>query len=250
MSPYLSINGLELYFEVHGDGRPLAMLHGGLMTFDLTFGPLVAPLADGRQVIGVELQGHGHTSDIDRPMRLESLTDDVAALIDHLGFPSADLLGFSLGGMVALTLALRHRARVAKLVVASVDPRPSHDEASHPEDPDVMRRMPTEADFAAMRQAFVDASPHPGDFEKVAEKTGGMVHSCAGWSDEELRSVTAPTLVLVGDTDFVPIANAVAMFELIPNAELAVLPHTTHMGMAQSPERVLSMIGPFLGSAV
>src|SRR6476646_356262 len=98
---YASVHGLQLYYETHGSGRPLVLLHGGLMTIDLSFGPLLAPLAASRQVIAVELQGHGHTADADRPMGIDALADDVVALLDHLGVAEADVFGFSLGGLVA-----------------------------------------------------------------------------------------------------------------------------------------------------
>src|SRR3954452_25339112 len=98
---YAPVNGLQLYYETQGSGRPLVLLHGGLMTIDLNFGPVLEPLAASRQVIGIELQGHGHTADTDRPMTIEGLASDVVALLDHLGIPEADLYGFSLGGLVA-----------------------------------------------------------------------------------------------------------------------------------------------------
>ena len=103
---YAPVNGLQLYYEIHGSGKPLVLLHGGLMTIDLNFGPLLEPLAGGRQVIAVELQGHGHTADIDRPMTIQALAGDVVALLDQLGIAEADLLGFSLGGLVAYAVAL------------------------------------------------------------------------------------------------------------------------------------------------
>src|SRR5690349_21922454 len=98
---YASVNGLQLYYETHGSGRPLVLLHGGLMTIDLNFGALLEPLAARRQVVAVELQGHGHTPDRDGPMTMEAQADDVVALLDHLGIADADLFGFSLGGLVA-----------------------------------------------------------------------------------------------------------------------------------------------------
>jgi pimeloyl-ACP methyl ester carboxylesterase len=98
---YAPVNGLNLYYETYGSGRPLVLLHGGLLTIELSFGPLLEPLAERRQVIAVELQGHGHTADIDRPMTIEALADDVVGLLDHLGIAEADLFGFSLGGLVA-----------------------------------------------------------------------------------------------------------------------------------------------------
>jgi pimeloyl-ACP methyl ester carboxylesterase len=247
---YAAINGLQLYYEVRGSGgRPLVLLHGGLQTIDQCFGNLIPGLAGRHQVIGVELQGHGHTGDIDRPMRPESLADDVVALLVHLGFDRADVFGFSLGGIVALTMGLHHPERVGKLVIASVDCRPDNAEFERPDDPDVARRMPTAADFQAMRDGYRQVAPDPEGFDAMAEKTSSMVHSLDGWSDEHLGAVTAPCLVLLGDTDFVPLPNAVAMFDALPRAELAVLPATTHMGVTRHTDRVLALVGPFLGSA-
>ena len=118
---YAPVNGLQLYYEIRGSGRPLVLLHGGLMTIDLNFGPLLEPLATSRQVIAVELQGHGHTADTSRPMTIEALASDVVALLDQLGIAEADLFGFSLGGLVAYAVALGAPSRVGKLIVASAD---------------------------------------------------------------------------------------------------------------------------------
>jgi pimeloyl-ACP methyl ester carboxylesterase len=148
---YAPVNGLQLYYEIHGSGKPLVLLHGGLMTIDLNFGPLLEPLAEGRQVIAVELQGHGHTADTSRAMTIETLAGDVVALLDHLGIAEADLFGFSLGGLVAYAVALGAPARVGKLIVASADAHRPPGRESVPLDED---RMPTPADFQAMRDAY------------------------------------------------------------------------------------------------
>src|SRR5437764_9807350 len=118
---YASVNGLQLYYETHGSGRPLVLLHGGLMTIDLNFGPLLEPLAAARQVIAVELQGHGHTAIGDRPMTIEALAGDVVALLDYLGIAETDVFGFSLGGLVAYAVALSAPERVGRLIIASAD---------------------------------------------------------------------------------------------------------------------------------
>src|SRR5437763_3288446 len=111
---YVQVNGLQLYYEIHGSGKPLVLLHGGLLTIDLNFGPLLEPLATGRQVIAVELQGHGHTADTGRAMTIEALAGDVIALLDQLGIAEDDLLGFSLGGIVASEIAFGATTRVGK----------------------------------------------------------------------------------------------------------------------------------------
>src|SRR5215475_3798685 len=118
---YATVNGQQLYYEIHGSGRPLVLLHGGLMTIDLNFGPLLKPLAAGRQVIAVELQGHGHTADTGRPMTIDAHAGDVVALLDHLGIAEADVYGFSLGGLVAFAVAFAAPDRVGKLIAASAD---------------------------------------------------------------------------------------------------------------------------------
>jgi pimeloyl-ACP methyl ester carboxylesterase len=240
---YTSVNGLQLYYETHGSGRPLVLLHGGLLTIDLNFGPLLEPLAASRQVIAVELQGHGHTADTDRPMTIEALAGDVVALLDYLGVAEADFFGFSLGGLVACAVALSAPARVGKLIVASADPHRPPGRVSAPLDED---RMPTTADFQAWRDAYDAVAPDPTHFDEFAAKMSTMVvHEFPGWTDE-LRSLQAPTMLIFGDRDFSPLADVVEMFELLPNAQLAVLPATTHVGVTQRPGQVLALITPFL----
>jgi pimeloyl-ACP methyl ester carboxylesterase len=239
---YAPVNGLQLYYEVHGSGRPLVLLHGGLMTIDLNFGPLLEPLAASRQVIAVELQGHGHTADTSRAMTIDALAGDVIALLDQLGIAEADVFGFSLGGLVACGIALGAPARVGKLIVASADAHRPPGRESKPLGED---RMPTQADFQAMRDAYEAVAPDPGHFEKFADKTATMVHQFPGWTGE-LRSLAMPTLLIFGDRDFSPLPDVVEVLELLPNAQLAVLPGTTHMGMTRRPSELLALLTPFL----
>jgi len=239
---YAPVNGLQLYYEIRGSGQPLVLLHGGVMTIDLNFSPLLEPLAASRQVIAVEFQGHGHTADIDRPLTIDALADDVVALLDHLRIDQADLFGFSLGGLVAYAVAIGSPARVGKLIVASADPHRPPGRESVPLDDE---RMPTPADFQAMRDAYDAVAPDPGHFEESAAKTSAAVHEFAGWTDE-LRSLRMPTLLIFGDRDFSPLPDVVETFELLPNAQLAVLPGTTHVGITRRPAEVLAVITPFL----
>ena len=241
---YAPVNGLQLYYEIHGSGKPLVLLHGGLLTIDLNFGPLLQPLAASRQVIAVELQGHGHTADTGRPMTIQALADDVVALLDHLGIAEADLFGFSLGGLVAYAVALGTPTRVGKLIVASADAHRPPGRESAPPDED---RMPTPADFQAMRDAYRAVAPDPAHFEEFAAKTSALVHQFPGWTDE-LRSLQVPTLLIFGDRDFSPLPDVVELFGLLPNAQLAVLPGTTHVGLTRRPGEVLAAITPFLHS--
>jgi pimeloyl-ACP methyl ester carboxylesterase len=240
---YAPVNGLRLYYEIRGSGRPLVLLHGGLLTIDLNFGPLLEPLAASRQVIAVETQGHGHTADTGRPMTIEALASDVIALLDHLGIAQADLFGFSLGGLVAFAVALGAPTRVGKLIAASADAHrpPGRESAPLGED-----RLPTPADFQAWRDAYAAVAPDPAHFDEFAAKTSAMVvHEFPGWTDE-LRSLQVPTLLIFGDRDFSPLPEVVEMFELLPNAQLAVLPGTTHVGVTRRPGELLALITPFL----
>jgi pimeloyl-ACP methyl ester carboxylesterase len=240
---YLPVNGLQLYYEVHGSGRPLVLLHGGLLTIDLNFGPLLEPLAASRQVIAVEFQGHGHTADTGRPLAIGALAGDVIALLDHLGLAEADLFGFSLGGLVSYAIALAAPDRVGRLIVASADAHhpPGRESAPLGED-----RLPTAADFQAWREAYEAVAPDPAHFGEFAAKNEALVHEFPGWTDE-LRSLQVPTLLIFGDRDFSPLPDVVEMFELLPNAQLAVLPGTTHVGVTRRSNEVLALITPFLG---
>jgi pimeloyl-ACP methyl ester carboxylesterase len=243
---YASVNGLEMYYEIHGTGRPLVLLHGGVLTIDLSFAAVLPALAETRQVIAVELQGHGHTADIDREMSLENLADDVAGLLDHLGIESADLLGFSLGGLTSLQLAMRHAARVGRMIVASAHFRPDGYYPEIAEGDPTSTRMPTQADFRAMQEAYARVAPHPEHFEAIMGKTSGMVGSFGGWKDDDLRAITAPTLLVIGDHDFVRVEHAAEMRDLIPGSQLAVLPATTHMGVMTRTDLLLPMAAAFL----
>jgi len=239
---YASVNGLELYYEVHGSGQPIVLLHGGLLTIDLNFGPLLEPLAASRQVIAVELQGHGHTADTDRAITIEALASDVIALLDQLEVAEADFFGFSLGGLVAYAVAVAAPSRVGKLIAASADPHRPPGRESAPLDDD---RLPTAADFQAMRDAYDAVAPDPAHFEGFAAKNAKVVHEFPGWTDE-LRSLHMPTLLIFGDRDFSPLPDVLELFGLLPNAQLAVLPGTTHMGVARRSGEVLALITPFL----
>ena len=185
---YAPVNGLRMYYEVHGTGRPLVLLHGGLMTIDLSFGAVWPELAADHQVIATELQGHGRTADIDRDIDLRYLAGDVAALLDHLGVGQADVLGFSLGGGVALQLALDHPDRVGRIILASVSYASDgfHAEISDPAQHATSTRMPTAEDFLQMREAYARLAPDPGHFEAFAAKTSQAAGSLKGWTAAEL----------------------------------------------------------------
>jgi pimeloyl-ACP methyl ester carboxylesterase len=239
---FADINGLRLYYEIHGSGRPLVLLHGGLLTIDFMFAPMLPTLVARGQVIAIELQGHGRTADAGRAMSFDLLADDVAALLAHLGIEQADVFGFSLGGLVGWSLVMRHPEVVGRFVVASADYR------SRDADPDeVPGPMPTDADFQAMRAAYEAVAPDPSHFDALGQQVGTMVNNdYVGWTADDLRAMETPTLVLVGDRDFIRVTDAAEAADLLPYGQLAVLPGTTHMDMTRSPERLLAMVVPFL----
>jgi len=243
---YASLNGIQLYYEVRGSGRPLVLLHGGVLTIDLTFGPLLTPLAAGRQVIAVELQGHGHTAIGDRPMTIEALASDVVALLDQLGIAEADLFGFSLGGLVATAMALQAPERVGRLIIASADGHRPPGRESVPISED---RLPTREDFEAMRDAYAAVAPEPERFAESAAMTTALVHEIPGWTAGQLKALRAPTLLMFGDRDFSPLSDVAELFAMLPDAELAVLPGTTHVDMTRRPAEILALITPFLDGA-
>jgi pimeloyl-ACP methyl ester carboxylesterase len=245
---YAPIGGQQLYYEIHGgaaqsDGRPLVLLHGGLLTIDLSFGPLLGPLAAGRQVVAVELQGHGHTADTDRPMTIDALAGDVIELLDRLEIAEADLFGFSLGGLVACSVAVSAPGRAGRVIVASADPhRPPGREGAPIGD----ELLPTQADFEAMRDAYLAVAPDPGHFEKFAGRVTAMVHEVPAWTADQVRSLRAPVLLVFGDRDFNPLTDAAELFGLLPDARLAVLPGATHIDVVRRPDELLAIITPFL----
>ena len=256
---YAEVNGLEMYYEVHGTGRPLVVLHGAYMTID-SMGSILPSLAETRQVIGVELQAHGHTADIDRPLTYEQMADDTAALLGRLGIDQADVFGYSMGGGVALQLAIRHPGLVRKLVVAS---------ASYTSDgmqPELHGMVPsiTPEMFAGspIEAAYLEVAPNPGDFPRLVEKLKRLDMTPFVWPAEDVRGIEAPTLIVVGDSDAIRLEHAVEMFRLLgggamgdlaglPNSRLAVLPGTAHFvppgsGILDRAEWLLAMIVEFL----
>jgi pimeloyl-ACP methyl ester carboxylesterase len=240
---YATVNGQQIYFEARGSGRPLLLLHGGLQTFELSFGPMLEPLAKNRQVIAVEVQGHGRTPLSDRPLTPEAMADDIAALLDELGLEQADLFGFSLGAMIGFEIALRHPGRLGRFVAASADPRLPAGRESRLSQQEL---LPTQAQFESWQAAYRAVAPEPDRFGETAASTGGMVQRAEPWPDEQVRGLNTPILLLFGDRDFWPLADVAVLADMLPDAQVAVLPGATHMAVVEHPEQVLALITPFL----
>jgi pimeloyl-ACP methyl ester carboxylesterase len=260
---YAEVNGLNIYYEIHGSGQPLVLLHGAYMTIDL-MGEIVPALAGSRQVIAVELQGHGHTADIDRPLSYELMADDIAALIEHLAFEKADLFGYSMGGGVALQVAIRHPEVVRKLVVASAS---YTSEGMHPGLLEMIPTLTPDA-FAGspIEEAYLRSAPNPDDFPTLVAKMKRLDMEPFAWPAEDIGGIAAPTLLIVGDSDAIRLEHAVELFGLLgggvmgdlaglPKSQLAVLPGTTHFvpagsGVLERADWLLPMIVAFLDAPV
>jgi pimeloyl-ACP methyl ester carboxylesterase len=245
---YAEVSDLNMYYEIRGSGEPLILLHGGVGAIEM-FGEVLPLLAEGRRVVAVDLQAHGRTADIDRPLSYEMMADDIAALIGHLGLEKADVMGYSLGGGVALQTAIRHPEVVRKLVLVST---PFKRDGWYPEILAGMGQMGPEAaepmEQTLMYQLYAGVAPRPEDWPELLTKLGRLLGQDYDWS-EEVSAIEAPTIIVVGDADSVRTAHAVEFFELLgggkadagwdrsemPNVQLAILPATTHYDIFSSP---------------
>jgi pimeloyl-ACP methyl ester carboxylesterase len=245
-----------MYYEIHGTGQPLVLVHGAFSAIGTSFGTLVPGLAQSRQVIGLELQAHGHTADIDRPLSLEQMADDVAAAIRYLGFERADVFGYSMGAAVALHVVIRHPDVVRKLVFASATftlsgVHPGLMEGLGESTPEMMHGSPWHTEY-------MQIAPHPEDFNTLFAKKAQMDRNTKDIPAESIRAIKAPTLIIIGDSDLVRPEHAVEMFRLLgggvfgdmppglPDSQLAVLPGTSHVTVVQRTDLLLSIIPAFL----
>jgi pimeloyl-ACP methyl ester carboxylesterase len=247
---YAEVNGIKLYYETHGSGRPMILLHGGLGSGEM-FGPILATLAEDHQVIVPDLQGHGRTADIDRPIDTRLMADDIAALIDRLGLDKPDLVGYSLGGGVAFFTVVKYPDKVGRLVMASANIRR---DAIPPE----MLAQQEQVSAAAvefmkdtpMYQLYQRVAPRPEDFGKLLDKIGESMSKDFDFSDE-LRGIQVPTMIVCADADMAPPSHYVEAFKLLDGGlrdggwmgegrpkgghALAVLPGLTHYNLSASP---------------
>jgi len=247
---YAEVNGINLYYEIHGKGRPLILLHGGLGSGEM-FEPVLPLLAERHQVVTVDLQGHGRTADIDRPLDARMMAGDIAALIDHLGLAIPDVVGYSLGGGVAFQTAAKYPAKVRRLVMVSANIRP---DAIYPE----MRAQQGQVNAASvefmkdtpMYQLYRRVAPRPEDFPRLLDKIGEAMSKDFDFT-EEVRGLQMPTLVMAADADMAPPSHYVEVFKLLDGGlrdggwmgegrpkgghALAILPGLTHYNIFSSP---------------
>jgi len=256
-SGYAPVDGLKMYYEVYGDGKPLVLLHGSFMSIDMTFGQLIPELSKTRKLIAVEFQGHGRTADTDRPFSAENFADDVAGVLKFLKIDSADVLGFSLGGEVAAQLAIRHPHMVRKLVIVS---SAFKFEGWSPETralfpmitPEIFAKTPIKTEYDRL-------APDTAPWSQFIKKMVKFVSTPFDFMDQA-RSLKKPMLLIFGDSDGILPEHATEMFRLaggvrngdmagLPNSQLAIFPGTSHTGVIMRTSWLLSMIPPFLDGA-
>ena len=257
-SGYAPVDGLKLYYEIHGGGAPLILMHGGLGSIEM-FGATLPALASGRQVIAVDLQAHGGTADIDRPLSFDTMSEDIAGLLKYLGIEKADVMGYSLGAGVALRTTVNHPGVVKKLVVLST---PYKHDGWYPEIRAAMEQigpgLAEQMKPSPLYQQYAKVAPRPEDWPLLVSKVGKLVRTDYDWS-QDVAAIKAPTMLVFGDADSVQPQHTVEFFQLlgggkrdggwdgsgISNARLAVLPGVTHYNIAESPGLVPTVV-PFL----
>jgi pimeloyl-ACP methyl ester carboxylesterase len=261
-SGYAAVNGLELYYEIHGatqrDTLPLVLLHGAFSSIGPDFAGMIPIFARTRQVIAVEQQAHGHTADIERPLRTEHMAEDTVALLRHLGVGQADILAYSMGTDVAMHIAYHHPKMVRRMVLAGGTAY--NLDGMHPGMMEGLDEMPPEAlDGTPWKEAYDKVAPRPEDFATLVRKKNEMDRHYQPWTPEQIQSFKAPMLIMVGDSDIVRPEHVVEMFRLVgggvmgdlvglPASQLAILPGTTHVTVVYKTDWVTSMTNEFLNA--
>ena len=239
-------DGHRIYFETHGrrSGVPIVLLHGGLMSIETAFAAdFIRRFARARRVIGVEQQAHGRTADRSGPITYERMIDDTKAVLDHLGVAQADFFGHSMGGAISIGMAIRHPERARNVTALSTGYRSDgmlpelvemNRNPSHQPSAALLPLLPKQEDFAAWQATYARHTPDPAAaLQNVLGKLNTLISSWPGYSEEQLRGIRATTLLVMGDRDFITPEHFARMAALIPGAQYAVLPGTTHMSILQ-----------------
>jgi pimeloyl-ACP methyl ester carboxylesterase len=252
---YAPVNGLNMYYEVHGGGEPVVLLHGAFMTITNNWDGWISELSKTRKVIAVEMQGHGRTADIERDISQENLADDVAALLDHLKIPKADLIGYSMGGGVAMQCAIRHPNKVRKVVVISSVFRR---DGMVKEGLDAISKLSAEAfNGSPIEVEYKKLSPTPDDFPRFVKRMLATASKGHDLGDDKLKATTAPMFFIHGDADGIRLEHIGEMFRLKGGgthgdlgprsaSRLAILPDTTHVTLMQRMAIIVPMVNDFL----
>ncbi|MBQ0897674.1 alpha/beta fold hydrolase [Micromonospora sp. U56] len=248
---------MDIHHEEHGtgEGRPVVLVHGALSGIGTSFGRILPLLAKSRRVIAIELQAHGRTPDIDRPLTVENFAADVVELLDRLGVERADLFGWSMGAAVALRFGTDHADRVGRLVLASV----SFDDAGlHPGLLNGIQDLqPEHLHGSEFHEEYLRTAPDPAGWPNLVAKMKVLDANLPQWTPEQIRALAAPTMIVLADSDIVQPEHAVRMFRLLggavagdlaglPSCRLAILPGTTHTTIPHRADWLAPMIDEFL----
>lgn len=257
---YATIRGLSYYYEIHGAGTPLLLLHGGLGSIEM-FGDNLAALAATHKVIAVDLQGHGRTPLGDRPIDMVAIGEDMAGVLDAVGEPKADVVGYSFGGGIALRLALAHPEKVRRLVAVSCGfSRDGFYPEMLPMQAAVGAQMAPMMEQTPMYQTYKAVAPVPGDFPRLLDAMGELMRRPYDWR-EDLGRLAVPTLLVFGDSDMFRLEHVVDFYKLIGGGQrdagwqrehmatnrLAIIPDVTHYELGDSP-KLVATVEPFLAA--
>lgn len=255
-SGYASVNGLKMYYEVYGEGKPLVLLHGSFMNIPMNWSHIIPLLANDRMVVVAEMQGHGRTKDISREFSYESMADDVSGLLKHLTIDKADILGYSMGGGVAFQMAARHSEQIRRLVVLSGTYAhngwwPDVEASFGTITADMFRGTPIE-------EQYISFGNDPVKFQEFVKKVISIDLKPYDWT-AEVKNIKVPIFIAIGDADGVRYEHAIELFRTmgggkmgdihgLPKSRLSIIPGTTHIGMMQRTDWLIPMITDFLDS--
>lgn len=254
-SGYAAVNGLKMYYEIHGSGTPLVLIHGGGSTIQTTFGRVISSFAKTHKVIAVEMQAHGRTSDIDRPLSFEQEADDIAELMKYLNIDRADIFGFSNGASTTLQLAIRHPELVNKIIVASTFYKK---EGAQPWFWDFIGKATFEGMPQLLKDGFIKLNPDTNALHKMYERDVARMQSFRDIPEKFMKTIKAPAFIIIGDADVVRPEHAVEMYRLLPHSRLAIIPggHGDYIGEITTPQdttliaATISLINKFLSEPV
>jgi pimeloyl-ACP methyl ester carboxylesterase len=237
MGKYAEVNGLKMYYEVHGQGKPLVLLHGAFGTAE-GWAHVLPTLTKSRQVIIIEQQGHGHTPDRDAPLSYERMADDTATLLRHINVRDADIFGYSDGGVVGLRLAMKHPDLVGKLAILGSNAgslKATYEQATYKQ----FLSLPDDFAPPVLKDPYDRVAPDKSKWPVLVKKIKELGRDFEGFTDDEAKSIKAPTLIMQGDRDGVKPEHAVEMMRLIPNSQLAIFPDGDHFILYTRPDKVV-----------
>ncbi len=254
-SGYAPVNGVKIYYEIYGEGRPLILLHGAYMTIDLNWGQLIPELSKTRKVIALEMQGHGRTADTDRPLSFPALASDVAGVMKYLNIDSADILGYSFGGTIAYEFAIQNPQLVRKLIIISSTYK---SEGWQPEVRNIFKTMqPAFLDNTPLKTEYVRVAPDTAHWHAFLNKMIEFTNKGYDLGDENIKSIKAPVLLICGDNDGIDKTILMNTYQLlggcviadmagVPKSQLAIIPGKGHVSLMMDTGTILSMVNSFL----